>query len=163
MTNPSAALSDSAAPGASTGAGPKLEYERVVEAPVEDVWRALTDTDEVERYFFDAGVECSWMPGSPVTWLGADGEPVIRGEVLDIDEPNRLVHTFAFTAASDAGAAAAADAPTTVTWLLETEDEGTRLSLVHDGFAGETTTWRSVEDGWEQVLDGLVLLFQDEV
>jgi len=145
----------------STGTAMKLEFERTVPAAIEDVWRALTDTDDVEQYYFDSSVECSWMPGSPLTYSNADGEAVIVGEVLDVDEPNLLVHTFAFTKVGDK--AAAADKPTKVTWTLDTEDDGTRISLRHQGFAGETPTWRSVEDGWEQVLDGLVLLFQDEV
>lgn len=144
-----------------TGTALRLEFERTVPAAIEDVWRALTDSDDVEQYYFDSSVECSWMPGSSLIYSNAEGNAVITGEVLDVDEPNLLVHTFAFTKAGDA--AAAGDKPTKVTWTLDTEDEGTRISLRHEGFAGETATWRSVEDGWEQVLDGLVLLFQDEV
>jgi len=145
----------------STGTALKLQFERTVPAGIEDVWRALTDPDDVEQYYFDSLVECSWMPGSSLTYSNADAEPVIVGEVLDVDEPNLLVHTFAFTKVGDA--AAAGDPPTRVTWTLDSEDDGTRISLRHEGFAGETATWRTVEDGWEQVLDGLVLLFQDEV
>lgn len=142
------------------GTATRLEYERLLPAVVEDVWRAITDTDEVERYYFDNSVECSWMPGAALTYRSPEGETMITGEVLEIDEPNRLVHTFAFTAAAEPGAED--DAPSTVTWQLEAEDEGTRLTLVHDGFEGETDTWRSVEDGWEHVLDGLALLFDED-
>ena len=35
------------------------------------------------------------------------------------------------------------------------------VTLVHDGFDSRNATWRAVEDGWEQILDGLVQLFED--
>lgn len=132
-------------------------YERLVEAEIEDVWRAITDPDDVQQYYYDNVVELSWMPGEPVRYLDADGVVMIDGTVVDVDAPHRLVHTFAFT--KHAAPAAAGDAPSRVTWLLEPSDEGTLVSLVHDGFDGENATWRSVEDGWEQILDGLVDLF----
>ena len=145
-----------------TAAALRIEHERTVPAGIEDVWRALTDSDEVEQYYYEHTVECSWMPGAPLSYNGEGGVPMIVGEVLEVDEPGRLVHSFSFTKAADP--AAAGDAPTRVTWQLEgDDDEGTRILLLHDGFTKETATWRSVEDGWETVLDGLVLLFQDEV
>lgn len=136
------------------------DLDRLVTADIEDVWRVLTDPDEFQHYYDATGVESSWMPGEPVRFLDEDGEVVIEGTVVDVDAPHRLVHTFAFTERGDA--AASGDAPTTVTWSLEPGDDGTHVALVHDGFTARTATWRSVEDGWEQVLDGLVDLFDDE-
>lgn len=134
-------------------------YERTVPATVEDVWRALTDPDDVQRYYYDQVVESSWMPGEPVRYLDQDGVTMIEGTVLETDEPHRLVHSFAFTAAAEP--AAADDPSTRVTWSIEPEAEGTRIVLVHDGFDSETATWRTVEDGWDQILDGLVELFEE--
>ncbi len=136
------------------------DLDRLVTADIEDVWRALTDPDEFQPYYDATAVESSWMPGEPVRFLDEDGELVIEGTVVDVDAPHRLVHTFEFTARGDS--AASGDAPTTVTWSLEPGDDGTHVSLVHDGFTTRTATWRSVEDGWEQVLDGLVDLFDEE-
>jgi uncharacterized protein YndB with AHSA1/START domain len=135
-------------------------YERFVPADIEDVWRALTDPDDVQQYYYEQVVESSWMPGEPVRYLDPEGVPMIEGSVLDVDAPHRLVHTFAFTSAAQADAAD--DAPSRVTWSMEPGDDGTHVSLVHDGFAGETATWRAVEEGWEQILDGLVDLFDQD-
>ena len=133
-------------------------YERLVAADIEDVWRALTDPDEAQQYT-DNVVDSTWMPGEPVRYLDDDEAVVIEGTVVDVDAPHRLVHTFAFTEHADS--AASGDAPTTVTWSLEPGDEGTHVSLIHDGFTERSATWRSVEDSWEQLLDGLVDLFDD--
>jgi uncharacterized protein YndB with AHSA1/START domain len=135
-------------------------WEREVAGEIEDVWRALTDPDEVQQYHEDAAVESSWMPGEPVRFLDEDGEVVVEGVVVDVDAPHRLVHTFAYSGAAPVDPAAAEDPPSRVTWTLEPGDEGTHVSLLHDGFEAATPTYRAVEDRWEQVLDGLVDLFE---
>lgn len=145
-----------------SGARAQLQhsYERVVAADIEDVWRALTEPDEVQQNSYEHVVESSWMPGEAVRYLDGDGTVVIEGTVVDVDAPHRLVHTFAFTA--DGSADAAGDPPSLVTWTMEPGDDGTRVSLVHDGFEGPTATWRQAEDSWDQVLDGLVELFDED-
>lgn len=143
-----------------TGARTHLHaYDRVVAADIEDVWRALTDPDDVQQNSYEYVVESSWMPGEPVRYLDADGALMIEGTVVDVDAPHRLVHTFSFTEAGSSEAAA--DAPSRVTWAMEPEDDGTRVTLVHDGFDGQTATWRQVEERWDQILDGLVELFDE--
>lgn len=145
-----------------TGARTHLQhaYDRVVAADIEDVWRALTDPDDVQQNSYEYVVESSWMPGETVRYLDADDAVMIEGTVVDVDAPHRLVHTFSFTSAGSSEAAA--DAPSQVTWMMEPEDDGTRVSLVHDGFEGRTATWRQVEERWDQILDGLVELFDEE-
>ncbi len=136
-------------------------YDRLVNADIEDVWRAITDPDDVQQSWYDTTVESTWMPGEPVRWLDEDETCLCEGQVIDVDAPHRLVHTFAYTSHGPSGAGG--DAPTRVTWSLEPSDDGTLVNLVHDGFASETATWRAVEDSWETVLDGLVELFGDDV
>ena len=136
------------------------EYERMITADIEDVWRALTDPDEEQQSYYDNVVESSWMPGEPVRYLDEDGTSMIEGVVVDVDAPHRLVHTFAYTAAASPDAAG--DAPSRVIWTMEPDDEGTRVMLVHDGFESRNATWRAVEDGWDGILDGLVQLFDPE-
>ncbi|MCW2962269.1 MAG: transcriptional regulator, ArsR family [Thermoleophilia bacterium] len=135
-------------------------HERTIQAPIEDVWRTLTDSDDVRCHFYDSGMDSSLMPGAALRYVTEDGVVTVEGVVEEVDEPHRLVHSFAVTAEGDA--AAASDAPSRVTWALEPSDEGTHVLLVHDGFAGRTATWRYVEDAWEQILDGLSELDADE-
>ncbi|MCW2928354.1 MAG: arsR [Thermoleophilia bacterium] len=146
---------------ADTATNARHAYDRTIQADVEDVWRAITDPDEALQFHFDSIVDSSWMPGEPVRYLDEDGEVVVDGVIVDIDAPHRLVHTFAF--ADGSPAKASGDAPSQVTWTLEPEDEGTRLTLVHDGFSSQNATWRTVEDGWEDILDSLVVRFDNDL
>jgi len=135
-------------------------YERTIPAQIEDVWRAITDSDELESAFFDNLVESTFMPGEPVRYISPEGVVMVDGMVLDVDEPHRLVHSFVYTVAADPEAAD--DSPSRVTWALEPGDEGTHVSLVHEGFDSRNATWRSVEDGWDGILDALERRFDTD-
>ena len=50
--------------------GKVASAETDIDAPRSEVWRALTDPDEIEKYMFGSRVETDWKPGSPITWKG---------------------------------------------------------------------------------------------
>ena len=62
---------------------PALRFERSLSHPVERVWRAITDPDELEAWFV---ARVDWTPEVGETFE-AMGE---RGEVTDVDPPNLL-------------------------------------------------------------------------
>jgi len=65
-----------------------------VGVPPERVWAALTDPELTRQYYFASAVESDWEAGSPFTYRGPDGEPIVEGEVLEAEPPRRLVTTF---------------------------------------------------------------------
>jgi uncharacterized protein YndB with AHSA1/START domain len=104
------------------------------------VWRALTD----RRAIADWLMENDFVPrvGHRFTFRtkpapGFDG--VVHCEVLEVEEPNRLVYSWQ-----------GGGIDTTVTWTLEPTAGGTRLQLVHDGFKGIRGRMikRILEKGW---------------
>jgi len=46
--------------------GKVASAETDIDAPRREVWRALTDPDEIEKYMFGSRVETDWKPGSPI-------------------------------------------------------------------------------------------------
>ncbi len=80
----------------------------------------------------------------------ARGEPyTIEGEFLEIDPPRKLVMTW--------HRAGTPGEPTVVTYMLETIDGGTRLTLRHAGFtSAENLT--NVAAGWKTSFDQLAEL-----
>jgi len=125
-------------------------------APPERVFRALT-TEEVTKWWGSAemyrttGFKIDLRPGGE--WrsdgVGADGEVFhVGGKVLELDPPRKLVQTWQPSWEADS-------APTTLTYLLEPIDGGTRVTLRHTGFGARAESCASHGNGWSRVLGWL--------
>lgn len=81
------------------------------------------------------------------------GQPyVLEGEFLEIDSPQKLVHTYGVGAPWG---------PTTVTYLLEELDGGTRITLRHSGFTSREKCLGNCL-GWETSFERLAELLGSE-
>ncbi|MET0341035.1 MAG: SRPBCC domain-containing protein [Polyangiales bacterium] len=127
-----------------------------IAATRERVFRALTDPKEVVRWW-----------GSPETYQttewtselreggafrargrGADGNAFeVVGEYLVVEPPHKLVHTW--RADWDGSEV------TTVTFVLDATQGGTRVTLRHEGFGGRPESCSAHGAGWEMVLSWL--------
>ena len=123
------------------------------DASADDVWRAITDPDLVEKYYFGTRVESDWEPGSPVTWSGEYEGKEYRdhGTVLEAVPGVRLIHTH-FSPLS--GREDIPENYHTLTWSLAADGEGTRLTLTQDNNHNYEDVEHS-EKNWQQVLEGL--------
>jgi len=131
---------------------PRHVYEVYIAATPDEVWRALTESEYTTRYYYGNTVESSWRPGSPMVYRNPDGTESIQCEVVEADPPRRLVHTFFFPGTEES--------PSRCTWTIEPRGTATLVTLVHDEFDGETSTFRSVAHGWIPVLSGLKTLLE---
>lgn len=76
----------------------------------------------------------------------------VEGQVLESDQPGRLVHTWRALWDADVSK----DAPSRGTWELTGMTGGmTKLTVIHDDFEGETATFKRVSGGWTWVLNNL--------
>ena len=124
-----------------------------IAAPPERVFRALTSKDIVDwwvrpGYFTttewtgDVRVGGRWRSAGIVNGQAYS----IEGEYLEIDPPRKLVHTWQRVGMPGA--------PTTVTYVLERVDGGTRITLRHLGLASRDAC-ASISIGWETSLERL--------
>lgn len=114
---------------------PELRCAFDVAAAPEEVWRAFTLTDTPRPHYFDAVLEAEMRPGGRWRFVTDDRERLLAGgEILELEPPRRFVHSFA--------AADLDDPPSRIAVTLEPLPAGTRVLLVHDGFARRTTTYR---------------------
>ena len=131
--------------------------ERVVEkrvefdAPVERVWRAITEPAELARWFGEEA-ELDLRPGGDgsMYWPNHGRFPM---RVVEVDAPRRLV--WRWTHLPDQ---AFDDAPlsTVVEWTLEErEGGGTVLHLRESGFPSEERRGEN-DHGWDEELKELV-------
>jgi uncharacterized protein YndB with AHSA1/START domain len=143
-----------------------VEAEIFVAAPPERVFQALTDPNQMPRWWGQQGMyritewKADLRPGGK--WssvgVGADGTSFrIEGEYLEVDPPRRLVQTWV---ASYSGLL-----QTVVRWELEPRaihglqqlgphrmGTGTVVRLRHQGFAGDAKAAGDHGQGWKRVL-----------
>jgi len=76
---------------------PELIIRKSIEvaAPVQTLWKVLTDSEFIPQYMFGCIAETDWKPGSPLLWKGAaDGKLYVKGDVVSVDPPRRLEYTI---------------------------------------------------------------------
>ena len=125
---------------------PSVEREVEIAAPVDAVWKALTEAEELTRWFpLDAGVE----PGRGGTiWMKWEADGERDNNRIEIWEPGRHLRTVG---SSGPWVGVATD------YYLQARGGGTVLRVVSSGFSGED--WNEVLGsfglGWDFELRGL--------
>lgn len=127
--------------------------EAEINASPDDVWRALTDPDEIEQYMFGSQVESSWEEGGDIVWKGEyDGKQYEdKGKIVEVDPPRRLTLTH-FSPTS--GKQDHPDNYHTLVYELEEAQDGTRIRLSQDNNASAEEA-ESSRANWERMLSGL--------
>lgn len=101
-----------------------------LKAPPAHVWKFLTEADRLAVWFhqgesdLNEGGDWALLTNS----LGKEGERMCWGKVLEMNPPEKLVHTFTHPFLKEV--------ETTCTWTLEAAGNGTVLTLVHEGWEG---------------------------
>jgi uncharacterized protein YndB with AHSA1/START domain len=124
-----------------------------VDAPAQEVWRALTDRAAIKQFFFGSDVESSWRTGSPIRWKGEwQGRAYEdKGVVLAADAPRRLQYTHFSPLMGKP------DQPEnyhTITVTLAPSGDATRVALEQDNNATEEERAHS-ERNWKTMLSEL--------
>lgn len=114
-----------------------LRFERKLAHPVEKVWRAITEPDELVHWFPNP-IRADFREGGDIQWLDADGEPEMSGTITEWEPPHRWAHV-----ANDE----------TMRFEIQPDGDGCLLTFTHifDDRAGSA----SFASGWDLCLDGL--------
>lgn len=127
--------------------GRTLEKELFINATPERVFQALTEKEDLERWFL-AKAEVDLRLGGTIRfewWSGV----VNVGKITALEPPHRLSYTWE----------ALEPSPTTITFELTAENAGTRLHLQHTGI-GKGEDWdgyyTSVDHGWGFHLQNMI-------
>ncbi|MFF1876831.1 SRPBCC family protein [Leifsonia sp. NPDC058230] len=129
------------------------ETSILVAAPQHAVWRALTEPAAIAEYLFGTQVTTDWKKGSPIVYRGEwEGKPYEdKGTILEIDPP-RLLATSYYSPLS--GKPDAPESYQNVTYTVEPEGSGTRVTVRQDGCADRAEADRMVEN-WGMTLAGM--------
>ena len=138
---------------------PTAQVSRTLHAPVDEIWRVLTNARQVGSLFMGSTVETDFHVGSPITFKGEfKGRPYEdKGEILSVDECRRLSFSHY------SGMSGAPDMPESyhvVTFDLKPDSDGTRVTLTQSNLTGgvrqsDIAHKADYEKTWSAVLDGL--------
>jgi uncharacterized protein YndB with AHSA1/START domain len=138
--------------GTKVKADVSLDFQ--LKSPIDKVWKALTDSEILAKWMWDNDfvpvVEHNFQfTTEPSEWW--DG--IVNGEVLEVDEPNKLSYTWESSGEK-----------TTVTWTLKETSEGTHLHFEQAGFSEQTKeipgALEGAISGWTQFVEKLKPLIE---
>src|ERR1700735_361424 len=110
---------------------PEFIYVTYIETTPEKLWRALTDGNFTERYWFGARLKSDWKVGSSFEMVRSNGTVSDAGKVVECDPPRRL----AYTCVNISSEKYRNDLPALATFVLEPYGKLVKLTLTHAGFA----------------------------
>ena len=133
---------------------PENVYEVEIATTPERLWQAITDPSDTEQYWYGAQSVSDWQVGSRWVSQSPEGEVYLDGEILEIDPPRRLVHSFHVVHEADA----AAEPPSRIEWQITPIGDGCRLTVIHTGRGPATMDYTS--GGWDTILGGMKELLE---
>ncbi|WP_345252567.1 SRPBCC domain-containing protein [Flaviaesturariibacter amylovorans] len=127
-----------------------LVFERRFDAPPAQVWKALTDTEEMRNWYFSLE-DFQPVPGFAFSFVGGppDGIQYIHRCVVTEAVPERvLAHTWDYQGYSGSS---------TVRWELAPDGAGTRLRLTHAGIgtfpeSNPDLAIANFRQGWTEII-----------
>lgn len=121
-----------------------------VNAPVDKVWNALTDKEQMKNWYFDIP-DFELKEGNAFNFYepGEGRKFHHHCEITEVVPQEKLKHSWTYPDVSKE--------KTLVKWELKPENEGTVVTLVHKGLEnfhhlGEDFYPESFQKGWEDIL-----------
>lgn len=129
-------------------------YRVVIQAPLQDVWDALTKGGEPLPFFFGSVMHTKGLqPGNRICMRTPNGKYTgVVGDILEVDPPHRFVHTFQFTHLDDP--------PCKVIYELRETPEGVEFTLITEDVPAGTKTQKSMAQGGPFITETLKSLVE---
>ena len=131
----------------------RTRAEIAIDAPAEQVWKALTTPELIKRWFFGVDTETDWTEGGPIVHRGEyQGMPYEdKGTIVKVDPGRVLVHTHWSPVSG------LPDSPENyqqVSWAISERDDTTELVVTEENLPSEAAKEVS-EQGWRAALAAL--------
>jgi uncharacterized protein YndB with AHSA1/START domain len=157
---------------------PVFVYTTFIATTPERLWRALTESEFTRRYWGGLELECDWQVGSPILLRFGPGQPTIdQGQVVLESDPYRRLayswhlyqteHAELFGWPPEKVAEMVKEPRTRVAFDIEEAGPVVKLTVTHDGFAGETEMYKAVSGqspqsggGWLHVIASMKTLLE---
>jgi len=142
--------------GSQRMAQPVHIYKAYINAPMSDVWDAITNGDKTVQYFYGTRVESEWSVGSPLAYTDSNGDIVADGEIISIDPPKRVEFTFQARWDPDL----IAEGSAREVWALAEINAMTELTIELYDVAVDSKTYDDFVNGFPYIVSGLKSLLE---
>ena len=125
----------------------KQLYRVLIEAPIEKVWSELVNSSSPRPFFWNGSWDAASMaPGNSYRMVSNGGKTVaVVGEILEIDPPHKLVHSFRLTSLPDPASK--------VTYTLAEKDGGTEFTLITENIVIGSKSEKSMDQGAKFIVE----------
>lgn len=121
-----------------------------INAPVEKVWKALTDKNEMKNWYFDIP-DFELEVGKQFNFYEPGDEKKYhhQGEILEIIPHQKVKHSWTYPEFSNG--------KSIVTWEIQPDDKETIVTLIHENIdafndLGENFSRESFTEGWNGII-----------
>jgi uncharacterized protein YndB with AHSA1/START domain len=139
----------------------QLRKTYAIDAPVSDVWHALTDTEMIRQYFFGTEAVSDWQKGSTIIYRGNwEGKPYEDKGIIQQLIPEKLL-TISYWS-NRSGKPDIPENYSTHSYRLEVRDNKTQLTLVQEDTYKSDEARNNAWQHWDVVMQGLIKLVEKE-
>jgi len=132
----------------------------VIDAPSEQVWKALTTPQLIKKYLMGTDVSSDWMVGSTITYTGEyDGKKYHDRGIITKMEPEKVLQSTYLSSMS--GKEDKPENYNLVTYTLKKEGSKTVITLSQDNISTEKEKEHSTQN-WNLVLEKLKEVVESE-
>ena len=131
-------------------------YVTFIRTTPEKLWSALTNSEMMKQYWFGMHQEAEWKAGAAWKLVFSDGRVADAGEVVEVDEPRRLVLKWR----NEWNSELKAEGFARCVFELEPVDEAVKLTITHSMDRPGSKLVEAVSGGWPKILSNLKSLLE---
>jgi uncharacterized protein YndB with AHSA1/START domain len=134
----------------------KFVYATYIRTTPEKLWQALLRPEFTRLYWFGVTMECAWKKGAPWKMILPDGKVADAGEIVEIEEPKRIVIRWQHELRPELKA----EGYSQCTMQIEPLNDLVKLTILHEIDRPESKLIEAVSGGWPKILSSLKSLLE---
>ncbi|HLW93732.1 MAG TPA: SRPBCC family protein [Roseiarcus sp.] len=134
----------------------RFVYVTYIRTTAEKLWDALTKPEFTRLYWAGVTAESTWAPGASWRLIIPDGRVADTGEIVESDQPSKLVVTWRNEFRPDLHA----EGHSRCTFELEPAKGAVKLTIVHEIDKPRSKLIEAVASGWPAILSSLKSLLE---
>ncbi|HLA52181.1 MAG TPA: SRPBCC family protein [Flavitalea sp.] len=131
-----------------------------IHAQPDKVWSAITEPEEIKKYFFGTDTITDWKVGHPITFEGEwEGKKYKdKGTILAF-EPGKMLRYSYWSSMS--GIEDKPENYVPITYEIDLDNSGTKVTITQENIPSQEMKEHSLEN-WKKVLQGLKKVVEEE-